>query len=116
MGSTYNVRQARGVSIVDLNGRITSDVALHQLIHELLGQGHRNILLNFRDVSHLDSAGIGQLFGCFTSVRSQAGIFKLCNPNERVRNLLNLTMLHTLLEIIENESTAIQSFSHGGAA
>ncbi len=126
MGITFNVRQARAVTVVDLGGRISlgeaiavgssSGVALHELIRDLVKQGHRNILLNLRDVTHLDSSGIGELFSSFTTVRNQGGVLKLTNPIERVRDLLRLTKLNTVLDVIEDEATAVQSFSKEGAA
>lgn len=126
MGITYNVRQARGVAVVDLSGRITlgeeiasgsgTGMTLHELIRDLLKQGHKNVLLNLRDVSYVDSSGIGELFGCLTTARSQGGVVKLTHPNERVRNVLSLTKLNTVLEVIEDEATAVQSFSKAGVA
>ena len=122
MGITYNVRQTGGVTVVDISGRITLEtlaagngVVLHELIRDLLKQGHKSILLNFRDVTYLDSSGIGELFGCWTTVRSQGGVLKLSNPMERVQNLLRLTMLNTVLDVMEDESAAVQSFSRPGA-
>jgi anti-anti-sigma factor len=126
MGITYNVRQVRGVTVVDLGGRITlggtfasisgSGPTLHGFIRDLLRAGHKNILLNFRDVSHVDSSGIGELFGCLTTVRSQGGALKVTNANERVSNLLNLTKLNTVLDVTDDETKAVQSFSKLGAA
>jgi len=123
MGITHNIRQASGVTVVELSGRITletnapgSGTTLHQLIRDLLKQGHKNILLNFRDVTYVDSSGIGELFGCYTSVRSEGGALKLSNPTERIQNLLRLTMLNTVLDVMEDESAAIRSFSKAGAA
>lgn len=126
MSITYNVRQARGVAILELSGRITlgetitsgsgSGMTLHELVRDVLTQGHKNILLNIRDVSYVDSSGIGELFSSFTTVRNQGGVLKLSNPNERVRNLLKLTMLNTVIEVAEDESTAVQSFSKADAA
>jgi len=118
MGITHNVRQARGVTVVDLSGRITlndtiatgSGLALRELIRDLVKHGYTKILLNLRDVTHLDNSGIGELFSSFTTVRDQGGILKLTNPTERVRNLLRLTKLNTVLDVIENEPTAVQSF------
>ena len=118
MGITHNVRQARGVTVVDLSGRITlndtiapgSGLALHELIRDLVKHGYTKILLNLRDVTHLDNSGIGELFSSFTTVRDQGGVLKLTHPTERVRNLLRLTKLNTVLDVIENESTAVQSF------
>jgi anti-sigma B factor antagonist len=126
MGITYNIRQARGVTVVDLGGRIVlgetmasglgSSLTLHGFIRDLLKAGHKSILLNFRDVSHVDSMGIGEISGCLITVRSQGGDLKVTNPNERVRNLLNLTHLNTVLDVLDEEAKAVQSFSNAGAA
>jgi len=122
MSQNYNVRQARGVTVIDVSGRIalgdaaSSGMTLHALIRDLLNQGQKNLLLNLRDLTYLDSSGIGELFGCFTTVQSQGGVLKLSNPSERVRNLLQLTKLNTVMSVIDDESTAIQSFSKSGAA
>ena len=126
VGIACSVRHARGVAVVDLGGRIVlgevitvgsgNAVALHELVRDLVKQGHKNILLNLRDVTYIDSSGIGELFGCCTTVRGQGGVLKLTNPIERVRNLLRLTMLNTVIDVIEDEASAVQSFSKEGAA
>ncbi len=121
---TYNVRQARGVTVVELNGKITISERtasqprgpLHELIHDLLKQGYRNILLNLRDVTYMDSSGLGELIGCLSTVQSHGGVLKLSNPTERVETLLRLTHLHSVFEVLEDESAAICSFSAAGAA
>jgi anti-sigma B factor antagonist len=126
MGITCNVRHARGVAVVNLGGRIVvgelvtvgsgSGVSLHELVRNLVKQGDKNILLNLRDVTYVDSSGIGELFACSTTVLGQGGVLKLSNPIERVQNVLRLTMLNTVIEVIEDEVTAVQSFSKEGAA
>ena len=35
----------------------------------LLSKGHKNILFNLVDVNYIDSSGLGNLVGAFTSVR-----------------------------------------------
>ena len=126
MGIAYNVRQVRGVTVIDLDGKIMlgetlasasgSGPTLHGFIRDLLRAGRKEILLNLRGVSHIDSSGIGELFACFTTVQNQGGGLKLTNPNERVRNLFNLTKLNTVLDVTDDEATAVQSFSKAGAA
>jgi len=121
MSLTYNVRQTEAAAVVDLSGRIgpRNPVAagsggttmLHELIRDLVEHGHKKILLNLRDVTSVDSAGIGELFGSYTTVRNQGGVLKLANPNERVQNVIRLTKLDTVVELIEDEATALRSFS-----
>ena len=84
---------------------------LHDLVRDLVKQGGKKIVLNLRDVSYLDSSGIGELFGCFTTVRSEGGVLKLSNPSQRVHNVLRITKLMTVVDVMEDESTAVDSFS-----
>ncbi len=123
MSITYNVRQARGVTVVDVSGRITlrdapgpESCGLHALIHDLTSHGHTSILLNLRDVNYIDSSGIGELFGCLMTVRNRGGVLKLSNPTERIQDLFRITKLNTVLDVMEDESGAIQSFAKSGAA
>jgi anti-sigma B factor antagonist len=49
-----NTRHVDGVTIVDLSGRITlgeGSVVLRDNVRDLLGKGHRKILLNLGDVT-----------------------------------------------------------------
>ncbi len=121
---THNVRQARGVTVVDLSGRITINEkagceaggALHEFVRDLVKHGNKHILLNLRDVSYVDSSGIGELVGCLTTVQSQGGVLKVSSPSERVWNVLRLTHINTVLEVLPDEATAVRAFSTAGAA
>jgi anti-anti-sigma factor len=72
--------------------------------------------LNLRDVTYLDSTGIGELFGCLTTVQSHGGVLKVSSPSERVLHLLRLTKLNTVIDVMEDEAAAVQSFARAGAA
>lgn len=126
----YKTRQSGDVTIIDLKGAITLGETLAQgsesgekseagpramlvgeIVRRLLQQGRRNILLNLQDVSYIDSSGIGELVGAFTSVQGQGGQLKLLNPVPKVVNVLRLTRLDHLFPVETDETTAIKSFS-----
>ncbi len=122
MSMTYNIRQARQVTIIDLGGQISveqptaeraSGSGLHELVRDLVKSGHKEILINLRDVSRVDSSGIGELFACFTTISNQGGTLKLTQPVERVENVLRLTKLDTVVDVIRDESAAVQLFATG---
>ena len=53
-----------GVTILDIDGRITSGDALtslRQAIRDEVASGHHKILLNMSEVSYVDSSGLGEL-------------------------------------------------------
>ena len=106
-------RSVADVSIVDLSGRVTigeGSVLLRDKVHELLNQGVRKILLNVHEVGYVDSSGIGTIVNVYTSVRGQGGHLKLVNPNKRLKDLLDMTKLSAVFEILPDEATAIHSF------
>ena len=80
------------------------------VVSDMLAQGYKNILLNLRDVRHIDSSGVGELMSCYTSVRNKGGQLKLMNLNKHVHNLLMITKLYTIFDVAEDEETAVASF------
>jgi len=109
-----STRQVDGVTIVDLSGRITLDegsTLLRDTIKQLAGQGQKHVLLNLSEVQYIDSSGIGELVNAFTTMRDQGGELKLFNLTRKVHDLLQITKLHTVFDIKDDEATAIQAFS-----
>jgi len=108
-----STRLVDGVVIVDIVGELRlgdGTGILRDVVRELAGKGYIKILLNLAAVRHIDSAGVGELMSCFTSIRNQGGHLKLMNLNKNVHNLLQITKLYTVFEIEDDEATAIKSF------
>jgi anti-sigma B factor antagonist len=101
------------VTIVDLAGRITlgegSD-SFRATILDLLRTGRRKLLINLVEVSYIDSSGIWVLTAGVLDVKNKCGEFKLLNLTKRVRDLLQITKLFTILEVFDDEATALRSF------
>jgi anti-sigma B factor antagonist len=108
-----STRLVDGVVIVDIVGELRLGEGtgiLRDVIRELAGKNYLNILLNLGSVRHIDSAGVGELMSCYTSLRNQGGHLKLMNLNKNVHNLLQITKLYTIFEVEDDEATAIKSF------
>ncbi len=119
MNVTTNIRQVGGVTIVDIGGRIElgeESAKVRDLIRELLRKGQKQILLNFGDVHYIDSSGLGMLVSTFTSVRRQGGELKLLNLTNKVSDVLQITKLYTIFDIMDDEATAVQSFDQSKGA
>jgi len=116
---TTSTRQIGGVTIVDIRGRIVlgeESAALRELVCDLLSKGHKNILFNLVDVNYIDSSGLGNLVGAFTSVRKQEGELKLLNLTNKVHDLMQITRLYTVFDIMDDEAVAVKSFGRSAAA
>jgi anti-sigma B factor antagonist len=106
-------RQVDGITILDLSGRITlgeGSVVLREAVKELSAQGQKQILLNLGNVTYIDSSGIGELVGAFTSIRNAGGDLKLLNLTKKVHDLLQITKLYTVFDVWDDEASAISSF------
>lgn len=110
-----SVREARGgVQIIDLKGKITigsGDVQLRETINRLVEEGRKNILINMRDVTTIDSSGIGELVGCYTSVTNKGGKLKLLNLPPKINDVLTVTQLITVFDVFDSEQEAVGSFA-----
>jgi anti-sigma B factor antagonist len=107
------IRQSGSVVIVDLGGRVTvgeGAALLRKTIDEVVAAKHKQVVLNLKDLSYVDSAGLGEMVKALTSVRDSGGELKLMNPQPRITHLLEITKLSTLFSIFPDENAALLSF------
>jgi len=108
-------RSAGNVKVLDLSGPITlmkgDDQLLKDKINSLVHQGQKNILVNLAGVTAMDSAGLGELVGAYTTVAKAGGSMKLVNLTKRLHDLLSITKLLTVFDTFDSEQAALQSFS-----
>ncbi|HEX4170745.1 MAG TPA: STAS domain-containing protein [Bryobacteraceae bacterium] len=113
MALTAKVRKVGDVAVVDLNGKITlgeNTGILRDELRSLLSQGTKNIILNMADVSYVDSAGLGELVGAYTTATNQGGAVKLLHLQGKMRDLMQITKLHTIFAAFDDEKAAVASF------
>jgi anti-sigma B factor antagonist len=118
MKMTTSTREVGGITMVDINGRIVlgeESAALRELVCDLLNRGHKKILLNLGDVNYIDSAGLGYLVSAFISVRKQGGELKLLHLTNNVHDVLQITRLYTVFDILDDEAAAVKSFDLSAA-
>ncbi len=108
-----NIRTNQNVVILDLQGNLTIGAGEEEfvaLITRLLEEGQKRFLVNLADVPFLDSSGIGGLIKSFSRVKSAGGQLRLLNPTRNARQLLSITGLLSVLEVFDDEATALSSF------
>ncbi len=75
---------------------------------EIKKSGRRKVLADFHDVPYIDSTGIGFLVGVYTSVTNTlGGRFVVAGPNHRVREVLDLMRLSTVIPIAPDEASGL---------
>lgn len=108
-----NVRQRDGVTILDLKGKITigvGDVALRNAVQEAINGGATKILINLRDVTTIDSSGVGELVSAYTTATNRGVKLRLVNLPSKVSDILQITQLITVFDVYDSEDEALRSF------
>jgi anti-sigma B factor antagonist len=106
-------REVGGVTVIDLDGRITlgeGSMLLRDLIREKLIGGHKKIVMNMAGIDYMDSIGLGELVSAYRLVKQQDGELKLMNINKKVSDLLQITRLYAVFDIHNDEGQAVASF------
>ena len=86
--------------------------SLRDSVRNLIAKGKKKIILNLADVDYIDSSGVGELVGAFTTVRNAGGELKLLNLTQKVHDVLHVTKLYTVFDIRDDEFTAVKSFDY----
>jgi anti-sigma B factor antagonist len=106
-------RNVDGIEIISLQGKITigsGDTQLREVIANAVSAGKTNVLLDLSQVTTIDSSGIGELVGSYTTVTNRGGKLKLLHLPAKLNELLHVTQLITVFEVYEDEKEAIASF------
>lgn len=102
---------ASGVSILDLKGNLTivdGAAPLREAVQELIGEGCTKVVLNLRNLSHIDSSGIGSIVAVYSQLAQHHGELKLLGVDPKLATLLSA------VECFDNELEAIRSFRTTG--
>jgi anti-sigma B factor antagonist len=113
MAASLTIRHEGDVTVVDAAGRITmgeSAAALKESLRGLTAEGTKKVLLNLAGVSFMDTAGMGEMVGCYVSGSRTGTKIKICEVTRRISDLLQMTRLSSVLDIYDSEDDALQSF------
>jgi anti-sigma B factor antagonist len=109
---TIQERLAGGVVVLDVNGRISAtdqQRTLQLAVVRLLGEGRKRIVINMEHVPYIDSTGLADLVEIIRASQRNGGSLCLSKPSPRVRELLILVKLTSVVEVFDSEEEAVES-------
>ena len=111
-------RDGDGFSVLELKGYLDAHTApeLESMFQRLLTDQKFNIIVNFRDLSYISSAGLGVFMAYIEDVRKHKGDIKLSNMSPKVYNVFDLLGFPILYEIFKDEQEAVRRFKDGPTA
>jgi anti-sigma B factor antagonist len=89
---------------------LAASLELSELAQVVRTPNETKVLIDLSKVSRIDSSGLGVLMSCYCHAINNAGALKLLNPGPRVRQVLSVSRIDSVLETFEDEAAAIHSF------
>jgi anti-sigma B factor antagonist len=100
------------VLVVGLQGSL--DVSIQSEfkdeLSKLAKEGDNDLILNFSEVSFIDSSCLGVLVSMSKALREDKGDIKLVGLSDDVRSIFQITRLDRVFEIFKELDTAVNAF------
>jgi anti-sigma B factor antagonist len=111
----FSVRKVDTITVVDVSGNLwprtdRSGNLLREFVQELLDSGDKQILLNLKGVREHDNSGVAELVASLKASREKGAKLKLSNLSRTLDARVTYAHLHKILDIYEDEASAIKSF------
>jgi len=109
----FKTKEIKGVTVVELEGNVLGGPdasALNDFLHKLIIEKKNHVVVDLKDVSFINSSGLGMLIGGLTTMRHSGGELKLARASKKIENLLEMTKLLKVFDVHKNVNNAIASF------
>ena len=103
-------RKVGTVIVFTLSGQLAYEDGtrlLREALTAAVADGARSCLLDLRQVTYLDSGGVGLLVAMFRHVTRRGGQFKLLHPSPAARRVLGISQLTRVFDIFDDEGDAL---------
>ncbi len=120
MPMVIEIEQTDGICVLHLKGRLVAGTDfefLHAKAEEIKKSNCAKVVADLREVPAMGSTGIGFLVGLYTSVtKIPDGRFVVVGAQPRVREVLELTRLSTIIPMASDMASALTVLRGANAA
>ncbi|NWF89635.1 MAG: STAS domain-containing protein [Ignavibacteriaceae bacterium] len=108
-----SIKDQGNINIVYLKGFLDAHTApsLENTFSGLVDKGRYQIVVNFKDLNYISSAGLGVFMAYIEKIRENGGDIKLSSMSEKVFNIFDLLGFPLLYEIFKTEDEAVLKFN-----
>lgn len=103
------VRHRENLSIIDLSGDVNAqaDAEMTRAYTEATSDGSRAIILNFTDVTYINSTGIALIVGLMARARKEGRTMVACGLSDHYKEIFEITRLSDFLKLFDDEESAV---------
>ncbi len=113
---SFNVSEKYNCNVIEFKGNVMGgpDAAkLNDALHDLIDKGQKNVVVDLKKVSFMNSSGLGMLIGGLTTMRNAGGDLRIANATNKIESLLIVTKLITVFKHFKSVDEAAESFNEG---
>ena len=101
------------IPILTVKGKIiwNTAVSLKNEIDLQVEEAGAQLILDLTEVPLLDSSALSAIVAALQKLRQTDGKMVLLNPQKSVMNVLKVTRLHLVLEVYDDEDSAVKAFN-----
>ena len=105
-------KEQKGVTVVSFGGRLDAVTApgAEEKLASMIGAGSHKLLLDFRGVEYLSSAGMRMLLAITKKLRGVDGKLVLCMVNDNVMDVFKMSGFDHLLDITKDADEGLSRF------
>lgn len=105
-------RQENGIDVVSLPERLVMANAgdARAELKQIIQAGSGRVVVNLGDTEFMDSSGLAVVVAGLQAARKMDGDLYLAQMSDTIRALFELTRLHTVFQIFDDEERAIEAF------
>lgn len=107
-----NNREEGEVKVVELAGNIDTNTSptVQDHLTVLINKGSSKILINFEKINYISSAGLRILLATAKQLRAKQGDLRLCNLNQNVQDVFEISGFSSILSVHGTEAEALDGF------
>ena len=109
----FKTKEKDEIIIISIDGNVMGGPdanILNELLHKLVDQGKKKIVLDLKGVKLMNSSGLGMLIAALTTMKNASGNLKLASASKKIENLLIITKLVNIFEIYKSVDEAVKSY------
>ncbi|HXW07461.1 MAG TPA: STAS domain-containing protein [Vicinamibacterales bacterium] len=113
------LRQRDEITILDLKGTVhcgDGDRELEAVITDLTIRGCTSLVINLKDVTHVDTMCLGVIIAAQLRLQRRQGVVLLLETPPRIRHMLRIARIDEFLLTCETEADAIRALRAAGSS
>jgi anti-sigma B factor antagonist len=111
MALEVKTNELNDVVVVELLGNLDTNTApkAEAEINTWLEKGAKKMVINLEQTNYVSSAGLRIFLATAKKITASGGVVKLCNTNDVVQEILDISGFSTILDVKKNEEEALAS-------